>query len=321
MRKYTIPQPMSVEYFLGDHLGSTSLTTDANGAKVSELRYKPWGETRYAGGITSTQYQYTGQFSYESDFGLYFYQSRFYDPSIGRFSSPDTIIPEQSQGVQAWDRYAYTSNNPVRYNDPSGHCLVLCTAIIGAAVSLAVDYYITTQVNHEQYTVEKALVAATVGAIGGAIGAGIIAPIAELAGATVFAGAMWVASPTTAMVIGVTAELTTGAVLSATTNVVLAPAHRELDAYFEGEDLTWDSYVDNINEHWTNDAIVGASSYALSTTISEGLATTFYPPQTVTQSILYSTMQGAGVGSSNTDLLDFALPDFDGREIEGILIQ
>ena len=39
MRKYTIPQPMTVEYFIGDHLGSTSLTTDSNGAKVSEMRY------------------------------------------------------------------------------------------------------------------------------------------------------------------------------------------------------------------------------------------------------------------------------------------
>jgi hypothetical protein len=39
MRKYTIPQSMTVEYLLGDHLGSTSLTTDANGTKVSEMRY------------------------------------------------------------------------------------------------------------------------------------------------------------------------------------------------------------------------------------------------------------------------------------------
>jgi len=31
------------------------------------------------------------------------------------------VIPLASQGVQAWDRYAYTNNNPVRYNDPSGH--------------------------------------------------------------------------------------------------------------------------------------------------------------------------------------------------------
>lgn len=48
MRKYAIPQSMSVEYFLTDHLGSTSLTPDANGVKVSEMRYKPWGEVRYS---------------------------------------------------------------------------------------------------------------------------------------------------------------------------------------------------------------------------------------------------------------------------------
>jgi hypothetical protein len=40
VRKYTIPQSMSVEYLLGDHLGSTSITTDNPGAKVSEMRYK-----------------------------------------------------------------------------------------------------------------------------------------------------------------------------------------------------------------------------------------------------------------------------------------
>jgi hypothetical protein len=33
---------------------------------------------------------------------------------------PDTVIPEQ-QGVQAWDRYAYSYGNPVKYIDPSGH--------------------------------------------------------------------------------------------------------------------------------------------------------------------------------------------------------
>lgn len=42
---------------------------------------------------------------------------------IGRFAQADTIIPEQSQGVQAWDRYAYTNNNPARYIDPAGHRL------------------------------------------------------------------------------------------------------------------------------------------------------------------------------------------------------
>lgn len=54
-----------------------------------------------------------------------FYKARWYDPALGRFAQADTIIPEQTQGVQAWDRYAYTNNNPLKYNDPSGHCIGL----------------------------------------------------------------------------------------------------------------------------------------------------------------------------------------------------
>jgi RHS repeat-associated protein len=65
-----------------------------------------------------TKYQYTGQYSYASDFGLLFYNARFYDSLLGRFTSADSIIPD---GVQGLDRYAYGLNNPSRYTDPSGH--------------------------------------------------------------------------------------------------------------------------------------------------------------------------------------------------------
>ncbi|MBI4761327.1 MAG: RHS repeat-associated core domain-containing protein [Chloroflexota bacterium] len=150
MRKYTVPQSMSVEYFLGDHLGATSITTDANGAKTSELRYKPWGEICYTWTASLsttpayelTKYTYTGQYSHMDDpstagvtegFGLMFYNARWYDPSLGRFAQADTIVPTQTQDVQAWDRYAYTSNNPVRYTDPTGHCPFCLTAVIGGA--------------------------------------------------------------------------------------------------------------------------------------------------------------------------------------------
>jgi hypothetical protein len=58
------------------------------------------------------------------------------DPALGRFAQADSIIPLQTQGVQAWDRYAYVNNNPLRYTDPSGHCIFgLDTAVcIAAAV-------------------------------------------------------------------------------------------------------------------------------------------------------------------------------------------
>lgn len=111
----------TLNYLLGDHLGSTSLTTNASGQIVSELRYKAWGETRYASGTTPTKYTYTGQYSYASDFGLHFYNARWYDSSLGRFAQADSIVPS-ADNVQAWDRYSYANNAPLKYSDPTGHC-------------------------------------------------------------------------------------------------------------------------------------------------------------------------------------------------------
>jgi hypothetical protein len=45
--------------------------------------------------------------------------ARWYDPSIGRFVQPDTIIPDL-YNPQDLNRYAYVRNNPLRYTDPSG---------------------------------------------------------------------------------------------------------------------------------------------------------------------------------------------------------
>jgi RHS repeat-associated protein len=110
-----------VSYLLGDHLGSTSITMNTSGVKTGELRYKAFGETRYTSGTTPTKRQYTGQIN-EAEIGLYFYNARFYDPALGRFTSADTLIPQPGNPL-AWDRYAYTLNNPLRYIDPSGHSI------------------------------------------------------------------------------------------------------------------------------------------------------------------------------------------------------
>ncbi len=107
----------TVSYLLSDHLGSTSITTNASGNVIAELRYKSWGETRYSSGSTPTNYKYTGQRE-EAGFGLYFYNARWYDSLTGRFAQADTIV---TAGVQGLDRYAYANNSPIRYTDPTGH--------------------------------------------------------------------------------------------------------------------------------------------------------------------------------------------------------
>ncbi len=109
------------QWILGDHLGSTSKMVSYAGADTGGQWYKAWGETRLQTGTIPTKYQYTGQYN-QVIIGLYYYGARWYDTALSRFTQPDTIVPN-TKNTQAWDRYAYTINNPMRFIDPSGHCV------------------------------------------------------------------------------------------------------------------------------------------------------------------------------------------------------
>ena len=135
----TSPCPPLFEGSALRDLGSTTVTTDGSGNAVSELRYEPcpcdpwrrdlrWpleaaprrGEVRYSDQVTPTDYAYTGQYSNVTDFGLLFYNARWYDPALGRFTQPDTIVPNAAD-PQSWDRYSYVVNDPIAMTDPSGN--------------------------------------------------------------------------------------------------------------------------------------------------------------------------------------------------------
>jgi RHS repeat-associated protein len=121
-------------YPLTDHLGSTTMTTDASGSQVAEIRYKAWGEIRYTDGTLQTKYTYTGQYSNVSDFGLMYYNARWYDSALGRFTSADTIVPQQGNPLD-WDRYLYSRANPLNYTDPTGHCPQCIAGLIGGIIN------------------------------------------------------------------------------------------------------------------------------------------------------------------------------------------
>ncbi|MFZ1464633.1 MAG: RHS repeat-associated core domain-containing protein, partial [Anaerolineae bacterium] len=104
-----------------DHLGSTTVTANgASGERTAELWYKPWGESRGTPvGATPTTYRFTGQRE-DASIGLYFYNARYYDSSLGRFIQGDTIVPGAGN-PQNLNRYSYVGNNALRYTDPTGH--------------------------------------------------------------------------------------------------------------------------------------------------------------------------------------------------------
>ena len=58
---------------------------------------------------------------YDDETGLYYLQSRYYDPEIGRFINAD-VFTSTGQGLLGNNMFAYCNNNPVNYVDPSGHC-------------------------------------------------------------------------------------------------------------------------------------------------------------------------------------------------------
>ncbi|MBN2543353.1 RHS repeat-associated core domain-containing protein [bacterium] len=74
-----------------------------------------FGVTR--AGDVPTDIKFTGQRLDET--GLYYYNARYYDATIGRFISPDTIVPDPTN-PQAYNKYGYCVNNPLSAIDPNG---------------------------------------------------------------------------------------------------------------------------------------------------------------------------------------------------------
>lgn len=64
-------------------------------------------------------YTFTGQ-EEDDELGLYNFKARLYDPVLGRFISPDAIVPNP-ENPQSLNRYSYCLNNPLRYIDPKGN--------------------------------------------------------------------------------------------------------------------------------------------------------------------------------------------------------
>ncbi len=136
---------------------------------------------------------------WDSALALYDYGAHYYDPALGGFVQADTLVPEPGN-PQAWDRYAYVNNNPLRYNDPTGHC-PWCIAIgVGALIGAGVTYgfQVAANISQNGWTVQAFTnvnwAAVGGGAVAGAVGVATFglgtAVMGTGLGATVAAGAI-----------------------------------------------------------------------------------------------------------------------------------
>ena len=122
---------------------------DAQGALVASYNYDPYGNLISDEPAENTighlnPLRYRGYY-YDSETGLYYISSRYYDPEIGRWISPEPNVYngefDAGAGLIGYNVYAYCANNPVNYYDPTGEfvisTLLICVAagaIIGGTI-------------------------------------------------------------------------------------------------------------------------------------------------------------------------------------------
>ncbi len=97
-----------------DEQGSTAYITGNDGTAENSYFYDAFGSVLESRETIVNRILYTGQ-QYDQEAGQYYLRARYYNPIIGRFTQEDTY---RGDGLNL---YAYCTNNPVMYYDPSGH--------------------------------------------------------------------------------------------------------------------------------------------------------------------------------------------------------
>ncbi len=125
-------------YHIADHLNSSSLDLSVTGSLLQVTDYQPFGKTITYEVMTTrvkgkkwwykNKYLFAGK-QLDEESGLQYFEKRYYDPVIGRFTTEDPVFWEVSltkrpsqyfTDPQQWNSYSYVRNNPINMVDPTG---------------------------------------------------------------------------------------------------------------------------------------------------------------------------------------------------------
>lgn len=150
--------PMSVNYdgteyyYLRNAQGDVTGLVDADGTQVVTYTYDAWGNPLSVTGSKShtigkdNPFRYRGYF-YDTETGLYYLNSRYYNPQTTRFINADGYT-STGQGIFGCNMFTYGQNNPVLYSDHTGKFVIEATAaaILVSGVIAAIGAAITATV-------------------------------------------------------------------------------------------------------------------------------------------------------------------------------
>ena len=183
-------------YYIYDLQGDVIALADASTGKLAATyTYDAWGKIVKINGqnpedVASTNianinpFRYRGYY-YDVETGLYYLQTRYYDPDTGRFINADGQLNE---GVLGYNMFAYCENNPVMRSDEDGEFWnVVVGALVGGLVSAATTAY-SSYKETGRVDVAQTLISGISGAISGGVAATGLGTIVQAAVSAVSSG-------------------------------------------------------------------------------------------------------------------------------------
>ena len=130
-------------YYLRNAQNDIVKLIDSSGSTVVEYCYDSWGKLlSTSGSLASTlgknnPFRYRG-YVFDEETGFYYVSSRYYDPEIGRWISPEPNVYngefDEGAGLIGYNVYAYCANNPVNNLDPTGEFVISAAVLIGIGI-------------------------------------------------------------------------------------------------------------------------------------------------------------------------------------------
>lgn len=175
-------------------MGKPLTITNGNGVDVS-------GDASHKVNINPIRYR---GYYYDTETGLFYVGSRYYDPEIGRFISPEPNVDyggfDEGAGLLAYNVYAYCANNPVMYKDETGESITLtCIIVFGIIGAVAGGYagykiaqhYEIPKGQRWKYVLGGVVIGGAAGALlGWGVGIGVSAAAVKIAGTALFGKAV-----------------------------------------------------------------------------------------------------------------------------------
>ena len=123
---------------------SVSNIIDESGQAIASYKYGDYGKTTKVGNLNFyNEICYTSGV-YDELTGLYYFNSRYYNPDTATFITQDSYRGE-IDSYETWNLYAYCGGNPMNYVDPSGHFVVAIPLVEYYLISAVVSIVVTKE--------------------------------------------------------------------------------------------------------------------------------------------------------------------------------